>query len=215
MKHFRSPLLALVLCTVGTAFARYDDDLSEAERLAMESAMLRPWHMTVGAGTGDLYGGLYGASAELGIWQISLVAAGGFDFARYTFSRYPLEDMENGVPHDDFDHEFVWRAGLKGYLAGEEMKFRPFLAALAGPLMTFDYEWDGERRSGTYLSFGGATGFDYDFGAPRGFVATVGISAFLLTHSISKTDADRIQAVKNDEVGFIYPKLVGGLNYRF
>lgn len=214
MKRSHSLFLSLVLCAMGSASAGYDYGLSEAEKLAMDGAMLRPWHVTVGAGIGDLYGGIYGVGAEGGIWQISLIASGGSDFATYTFSRNYMGEVTSDIENDP-GMEFIWRAGLKGYLAGEEMKFRPFLAALAGPLMAFNYEWFGEKRSGTYLSFGAATGFDYDLGAPRGFVATLGLSAFLLTHTISESDAERIRASRNEDVAFIHPKLVGGLNYRF
>ena len=187
---------------------------SEAEQLAGGEAGERDYHITVGAGTGGLYGGLYGVGTELGYGQVSLVVSGGYDIPSLNYAigngSSALSEMSLGEIQS-----FVWRAGMKVYLAGDEMMFRPHLAALVGPLLAYEIDWYGKRMSGTYLSFGGAAGCDYDPGARSGVIFTMGLSAFLLTHSVPEEAVEPIRFKLDKDLPFIHVRAVAGMNYRF
>lgn len=192
--------------------------LSEAERLAGLDSEIRDWQVTAGVGTGALYGGIYGAGIEAGYKEIALFGSLGPDWAvehsAYSdgWSGQLVKSMEPGVVPEQ---EIVWRAGVKGYLAGEEMKFRPFVAAMVGPLMAYKINYNGELHSGKFTSFGLAAGCDWDPGAARGIVLSLGLSAFALTNNITGDELDLVRMVHKGDLPFINADLVAGLNYRF
>lgn len=185
----------------------FDED---AVRLAQGEGFERPYYATVGAGTGSLYGGKYGMGAEFGYEQVSLVVGAGMDLPAYDFTVADGPDAKSPAPPS-----FNWRLALKGYLGGEEMRFRPFLAALYGPLKIYDIDWYGRHYSGTKNCFGAAAGFDYDPFGKRGILLTAGISAMAKTSTVPDSVDNIVEDQKGSPTAFIYPWIEAAVGYRF
>lgn len=187
----------------------------EAERLARGEGPDRSYYATVGAGTGDLYGGLYGLQGELGYSQLSIVGAWGVS--------YPSENFhfgDGGLDKVSPAATSTWRIGLKGYLAGEDLTLRPYVSALYGPILPYRLQVYDYVRDGKFNCFGIATGVDYDPGDKRGIVFTVGGSMFALMRTVPADDEELYRSFKklnneDQKIPFLYLSIVAGMNYRF
>ena len=206
----RSPFFVFVASIFACASTVFGFD-EEAQRLADGYEDYRPYYFGVGAGAGALYGGVLGAGLEAGYGQVGLVGAAGMAIPHYSGSLAYGEKA--GSPDDS--KRFSWRVGLKGYLAGEEMSFRPYLAALYGPVWVYEMRWFGEELSGVYDLIGGAAGLDWELGSRRGFSLTLGVEVFPLTRTVPETHEMAYKEMRHEELPFLVGSLIGGLNYRF
>lgn len=206
-KSPRFAFVALMCLSVSAAFG-FDE---EAQRLASGYEDYKPYYFGVGGGSGSLYGGILGAGLEAGYGQVGLVAAAGLGIPNYTGSLANGEDASSfNVPN-----RLSWRVALKGYLAGEEMSFRPYLAALYGPVWVYEMRWFGEELSGVYNLLGASAGLDWEIGSRRGFSLTLGLEVFPLTRTVPETHEMAYKQMRHEELPFLVGYLVGGLNYRF
>lgn len=206
----RSPFFVFVASIFACATTVFGFD-EEAQRLADGYEDYKPYYFGGGAGTGALYGGVLGAGLEVGYGQVGLVAAAGMGFPSYSGSLAYGEKA--GSPDDS--KRFSWRVGLKGYLAGEEMSFRPYLVALYGPVWVYQMNWFGEELSGVYDLLGASAGLDWELGSRRGFSLTLGVEVFPLTRTVPETHEMAYKEMRHEELPFLVGSLIGGLNYRF
>lgn len=206
----RFPLSALAVSFFVCASTAFGFD-EEAQRLAEGYEDYKPYYIGVGGGTGALYGGVLGGGLEVGYGQVGLVASGGMGFPNYSGS---LADGEDADSPDD-SKRFSWRVGLKGYLAGEEMSFRPYLAALYGPVWVYEMRWFGQELSGVYDLPGASAGLDWELGSRRGFSITFGGEVFPLTRTVPELHERAYKEMRREDLPFLVWNLIGGLNYKF
>ncbi|MDB5103657.1 MAG: hypothetical protein JWP91_1346 [Fibrobacteres bacterium] len=112
-----------------------------------------PFKAKVGFGMGNGYG-LFGGSAELEALRVAAIIEAG--------------KTENEV--------MSWSLGLRYYLGPADWKFRVHATAAYSTIHDYGYTIDsaGLHHEPSYGSSGMA-GFDYDLGAPSGFLLTGGL----------------------------------------
>lgn len=204
---FLAPVVSICSLFASASFG-FDE---EAQRLASGYEDYKPYYFGAGVGSGALYGGVLGGGLEVGYGQIGLVAAGGMAIPSYSGSLAYGEDA--GSP--SVSKKMSWRVGLKGYLAGEEISFRPYLAALYGPVWVYEMRWFGKELSGVYDLFGGAAGLDWEIGKRRGFSLTLGLELFPLMRTVPEAHEMAYKEMRHEELPFLVGNLIGGLNYKF
>ncbi len=210
------PFLAPVVSIGLFASASFGFD-SEAERLAYgdsDDAEVT-YYASVGVGSGALYGGLVGMGLEFGYKQIGIVVAGGLENPDYGGIIEGI-DYHGVYGREKSSSRLSWKTAVKGYLGGTEMAFRPYLAAVFGPVWVYRLEGlDGYVISGTYNLFGAATGLEWRFGPKKHLSLSLGGEAFPLTRTVVEPDQSIYKQLRRDDVPFLIWNITGGLNYRF
>lgn len=212
----KSPRFAFVALTCLFASVAFGFD-SEAERLAYGDSddSEVTYYASVGVGSGALYGGFAGMGLEFGYKQIGIVVAGGLEDPDYGGIIEGV-DYHGVYGRDKSSSRLSWKTAVKGYLGGTEMAFRPYLAAVFGPVWVYRLEgMDGYVKSGTYNLFGAATGMEWRIGAKKSLSLSLGGEAFPLTRTVVEPDQSIYKQLRREDVPFLIWNITGGLNYRF